>query len=330
MEIGLALPQYDFFSPDPEPGPIAWAPVEATARRADELGFHSLWLSDHLFLERSRYGGPPGRCSGLDPLPALGALARVTHRARLGTLTLCSPLRPATVTAKQLATVDVLSGGRLVVGLGAGWDEDEFRVAGAPFRDPGERLRHLEEAIHVTRGMFGGGPFTYEGRYEHAVEAMCRPRPVQQPSPPIWVGGQGDRLLDVVARSANGWNTAWLLTPETYAERLQVLHAACERAGRDPATITLSVGQFSLLGEDAADLARRFQHLRETTPGGLGGASLDEWRRGRLVGTVDDVRGQLDAWAGLGVTTVVVSPRPFPFSIPDADSLEILAAACRL
>lgn len=330
MEIGLALPQYDFFSPETEPGRLPWAPVEATARRADELGFHSLWLSDHLFLDRSRYGAPPGRCPGFDPLPALGALARVTHHARLGTLTLCSPLRPATVTAKQLATLDVLSGGRLVVGLGAGWNEDEFRVAGVPFRRPGERLRHLEEAIHVTRGMFGGGPFTFDGRYEHAVEARCLPRPVQQPSPPIWVGGRGDRLLGVVARLADGWNTVWRWTPETYRERLHVLYMACEQAGRDPATIILSVGLFSLVGEDEADLARRFQRLKETTPGGLGGQSLDEWRRARLVGTVDEVRAQLEEWAALGVSTVVVSPGALPFAVPGDDDLDVLAEACRL
>ncbi len=330
MEIGLALPQYDFFSAEPEPGRVPWATVEATARRAEELGFDSLWLSDHLFVDRSRYGGPPGRYPGFDPLPALGALARVTDRVGLGTLTLCAPLRPATVTAKQLATIDVLSGGRLTVGLGAGWNEDEFRVAGVPFRHPAGRLRHLEESILVTRGLFGGGPFTFDGRYEHAVEAMCLPRPVQAPGPPIWVGGRGDRLLDLVAREADGWNTAWVATPEAYGERLDVLVAACDRAGRDPATVSRSVGLYALVGEDGADLARRFERLRATTPGGLGGATLDEWRRGRLVGTVDDVRAQLQGWAGLDVSTVVVAPGAMPFSVPADDGLEILALACTL
>jgi len=330
VDIGLALPQYDFYAPEAEPDPLPWAPVEATARRAEALGFHSLWLSDHLFLDRSRYGGQPGRCPGFDPLPALAALARVTHRVRLGTLTLCSPLRPATLTAKQLATIDVLSNGRLIAGVGAGWSQDEFRVAGVPFRRPGQRLRHLEESIHVLRGMFGGGPFTFEGHYEHAVGAMCLPRPVQQPGPPIWVGGKGDRLLDLTARLADGWNTAWIWTQQAYRERVGVLHAACERAGRDPASIVLTVGLYTLVGADHADLARRFERLRATSPGILGETTLDEWRRGRLVGTVDEVRAQLQGWAGLGVSTVIVSPRPLPFSIPDGDDLEILALACSL
>ena len=330
MEIGLALPQYDFLAPEPEPGRLPWAPVAATARRAEELGFHSLWLSDHFFLDRRRYGGIPGRCPGFDPLPALGALARETHRARLGTLTLCSPLRPATVTAKQLATLDVLSGGRLTVGVGAGWSQDEFEAAGIPFGRPGERLAHLEESIHVLRGMFGGGPFTFEGRYERAEAAMCLPRPVQQPGPPIWVGGKGDRLLDLVARVADGWNTAWIWTPEAYRERLRVLDSACDRAGRDPASIVRSLGLFALVGEDEADLVRRFERLREASPEIVGGTTLQEWRTGRLVGTVDEVGAQLDGWAGLGVSTVVVSPRPLPFSVPGEDDLELLALACRL
>ncbi len=330
MEIGLSLPQYDYFAPEPEPGRLPWAPVEATARRAEAFGFHSLWLSDHLFLDRRRYGGRPGRCPGFDPLPALAALARVTHRVRLGTLTLCSPLRPATVTAKQLATLDVLSGGRLTVGVGAGWSEDEFQTVGVPFRGPGERLRHLEESIHVLRGMFGGGPFTFDGRYEKAVGAMCLPRPVQQPGPPIWVGGKGDRLLDLVARVADGWNTAWLCTPDAYRQRLEVLDAACERAGRDPAAVVRTVGLSSLVGEDDADLVRRFERMRVTSPEVVGRATLDEWRRGRLVGTVDDIGAQLQEWAGLGVSTVIVSPRPFPFAVPDDDDLKVLALACRL
>jgi probable F420-dependent oxidoreductase len=312
MEIGLALPQYDFFAPEAEPGPLPWEPVAATARRAEELGFHSLWLSDHLFLDRRRYGGRPGRCPGFDPLPALGALARLTRRVRLGTLTLCSPLRSAAVTAKQLATLDVLSGGRLTVGVGAGWSEDEFDLVGVPFRRPRERLRHLEESILVLREMFGGGPVTFDGRYELAVGAMCLPRPVQRPGPPIWVGGRGDRLLDLAARVGDGWNTAWT------------------RAGRDPAAVALSVGLFSLVGEDEADLQRRFERMRTTSPEVIGPAPLDQWREGRLVGTIDEIVPQLEAWAALGVSTVIVSPAPYPFAVPGDDDLEILASACRL
>jgi probable F420-dependent oxidoreductase len=328
MDLGLALPQYDFLSP--HPGLQAWGPVERTARLAEDLGFGSLWLSDHLFLPRPRYGGPPGRCPGLDPIPALSAVARATTTARLGTLALCAPFRAATITAKHLATLDLVSGGRLTVGIGAGWYEDEFAVAGIPFRRPGERLAQLEEAVLVLRGMFEGGPFSFEGRYQRAAAARCLPTPVQRPAPPIWIGGKGDRLLDVVARVADGWNTVWIWTPETYRERLAVLRAACERVGRDPAGLTLSLGLFALVGEDEADLARRYERQRAESLGALDGMSLDDYRRGRLVGTVDQVRDQIGEWSALGVSTIVVSPRPLPFTVPDPDDLEMIATACRL
>ncbi len=328
MDIGLALPQYDFLSP--EPGVLAWEPVERAARLAEELGFASVWLSDHLFLDRGRYGGPPGRCPGLDPIPLLSAVARATSRVRLGTLTLCAPFRPATITAKQLATLDIVSGGRLTVGIGAGWYEDEFAVAGIPFRRPGERLAQLEEAVYVVRGMFDGGPFTYDGGYERAAAARLLPLPIQRPSPPIWIGGKRDRLLDLVARVADGWNTVWIWTPDAYRERLTVLHAACDRANRDPATITLSLGLYALVGEDEADLARRFERQRTESLGALDGIALDEYRHGRLVGTVEQVRQQLGEWSDLGVSTIVVSPRPLPFTVPDSDDMALIAEACRL
>lgn len=328
MDIGLTLPQYDFLSA--EPGIVGWAPVERAARLAEDLGFASLWLSDHLFLDRGRYGGPPGRCPGLDPIPLLSAVARTTSRVRLGTLTLCTPFRPATLTAKHLGTLDIVSGGRLIVGIGAGWYEDELRVAGIPFRRPGERLAQLEEAVRVLRGMFEGGPFTFDGRYEGADGARCLPTPVQRPGPPIWIGGKGDRLLDVVAREADGWNTVWSWTPAAYRERLGVLRAACDRAGRDPSTVVLSLGLNALVGEDGADLARRFERQRTESPGALGATTLDEYRRGHLVGTVEQVREQVEEWSTLGVSTIVTSPRPLPFSEPDTGDLEMLATACRV
>ena len=330
MEIGLSLPQYDYFAPEPEPGRLPWAPVEATARRAEALGFHSLWLSDHLFLDRRRYGGRPGRCPGFDPLPALAALARVTHRVRLGTLTLCSPLRPATVTAKQLATLDVLSGGRLTVGVGAGWSEDEFQTVGVPFAAPASGCGTWRSPSTCCGGCSGAAPSRSTVATRRRSGPCACPGRSSSQRPPIWVGGKGDRLLDLVARVADGWNTAWLCTPDAYRQRLEVLDAACERAGRDPAAVVRTVGLSSLVGEDEADLVRRFERVRVTSPEVVGRATLDEWRRGRLVGTVDDIGAQLQEWAGLGVSTVIVSPRPFPFAVPDDDDLKVLALACRL
>ena len=326
MRVGLALPQWDISVPAERP--LRWETVAAWARRAESVGFGSLWLADHLFWDVSRYGGPAEPVGSLDPLATLGALARVTTTARLGTLVLCAPLRPPTVLAKALATVDVVCGGRLTVGIGAGWYEPEFSASGVPFLAPGQRLDQLEEAIAILRGMFGGGPFSFPGRHWTVDEATCRPRPVQRPAPPIVVGGRGDRLLALVARAADGWNTVWAWTPEAYQERLRTLRAACERVGRDPGSVSLSLGLTTLVGESEADLRRRFDRMQAVAPAGvMDGVSLDQWRRGRLVGTVEQVREQVAAWAALGVDELIVGAGPVPFSVVDLDDLDRIAIA---
>ena len=329
MRVGLALPQYDFSVPGERP--LQWETVVASARRAEALGFRSLWLSDHLFFDPGRYGSSGGRETSLAPLPALAALARVTAGPRLGVLVLNAPLRPPSVLAKALATLDVLSGGRLVAGVGAGWYEPEFAAAGVPFEPPGTRLDQLSEAITILRGMFGGGPFSHSGRHWTVEDARCLPRPVQRPGPPIWVGGRGDRLVRLAARHADGWNTAWASTPEAYGERLALLERACDEAGRDPAEVTRSLGLYALVGEDEDDLGRRFERLRSRSPAGrLTRATLDEWRVGRLVGTVPQVRDQLERWEALGVEELVVTAGAMPFALTALDDLEPIAAACSL
>lgn len=326
MRVGLALPHFDFSVPGEDPLP--WSILADWARRAEALEFESLWVADHLFLDLARYGGPPGTFGSYDPLVVLAALARVTRQVRLGTLVLCTPLRPVTVLAKALSTLDVVSGGRLVAGLGAGWYEPELAAAGLASERPAARLAHLEEACEVLRGMFGGGPYSFAGARIRAVEARCRPRPLQRPHPPIWVGGRGDRLLGVVARQADGWNTAWTSTPGSYRERVAVLEAACEAAGRDPADVTRSLGLYTLVGEDRRDLQRRFDRLcRLSPPGVMEGQSLDEWRRGRLVGTVEEVREQAAEWGALGVNTLVLSVGALPFSVTVADDVALAAAS---
>jgi probable F420-dependent oxidoreductase len=329
MDIGLALPQYDFSVPGESP--LRFETLLGWAQRAEALGFDSVWLSDHLFLDIARYGAAIGEHGCFDPIVGLSAIARCTRTVRLGTLTLCMPLRPATVTAKALATLDVVSGGRLIAGLGAGWYEAELGAAGLVPERPAVRLARLAEAVQVVRGMFGGGPFSFDGVYERAVEARCLPRPLQRPAPPIWVGGKGERLVELAGRYADGWNTAWIWTPDAWAARAAVMDAACERAGRDPASVTRSVGLYALAGEDEADLARRFRRLQELSPPGvLDGVELADWRRGRLVGTVDQVVEQIRHWESLGVSSVIVTAGAVPFSLAVAEDVELLAEACRL
>ena len=166
------------------------------------------------------------------------------------------------------------------------------------FPTPGVRLARLAEAVKIVTELLGptGGPCTFDGKYHRADGALNLPPALQQPRPPVFVGGKGDRLIQLAVDEADGWNTCWVWTPEAYQGRLDVLDAACERAGRDPATVWRSLGLYALCGEDEADLARRFERLRANTPSGvLDSTTLAEWRVGRLVGTVEQVREQAAA-----------------------------------
>jgi alkanesulfonate monooxygenase SsuD/methylene tetrahydromethanopterin reductase-like flavin-dependent oxidoreductase (luciferase family) len=173
-----------------------------------------------------------------------------------------------------------------------------------------------------------GGPVTYEGRFHRAAGARNLPPAIQRPRPRVFLGGKGDRLVRLAVEQADGWNTCWVWTPEQYRERLAVVDAACERAGRDPATFWRSLGLYALCGEDEPDLARRFERLRANTPPGvLDTVTLDEWRVGRLVGTVEQVREQAATWAGLGVETLILGAGAVPFHVGAADDVALLAEA---
>ena len=327
MRIGLALPQYDYSLPDA--APLTFAAVTQYAQAAERGGATSVWLSDHLFLDLAKYGGPDARESCFDPIVTLAALARVVPDVRIGTLVLLEALRPASVLAKALATLDCLSAGRLDVGLGAGWYEPEYRALGMEMPRPGERLDRLVDALAVTRGLLGGGPFTYDGRHHAARDARNLPAAVQRPHPRVFVGGKGDRLLRIAAQHADGWNTCWVWTPDAYRERLRVLDDACEKNGRDPATLWRTLGLYALCGENERDLERRFERLRASSPAGvLDGVDLATFRAGRLVGTVEQIREQIATWEQLGVDTIILGAGAVPFQVGARDDVELLLAAC--
>jgi probable F420-dependent oxidoreductase len=327
VDLGLALPQFGYSVPGSDHAD--WETTSAWARRAEDLGFGSVWLADHLFLSIEKYGGAPTRHDALEPIATLAALSRTTDRVRLGTLVLCGPFRPPAVLAKQLAGLDRMSGGRLIAGLGAGWYEDEFAAAEIPFAAPGRRLEDLADTIDIVRAVLtADGPVSFEGRHASVAAARVNPGATQRPAPPLWVGGRGDRLLALAATHADGWNTVWSMTPAAYRSRLEVLDVACERVGRDPETLQRSLGLTTIVGEDEADVRRRYDRFRALAPPGTApDVDLAEWRQGRLVGTVDDVQEQLGEWAELGVTTVIANLGAVPFAVTDVDDLDMVATA---
>jgi probable F420-dependent oxidoreductase len=325
MHLGLALPQYDYSVAGERP--LRFETIVEYARTARAAGFDSVWLSDHLFLDLEKYGGAPDREGCYDPLVALAALARRVPDVRLGTLVFCEALRPAAILAKALATLDRVSGGRIDIGLGAGWYEPEYEAIGMAMPPPGRRLDRLTEALAVVQGLLPGETFTFDGSHHRADRARSLPPAVQQPRPRVFVGGKGDRLLRLVADHADGWNTCWTWTPDAYRERLDVLDAACARRGRDPATVWRSLGLYTLCGENERDLRRRFDRMVSDAPPGVVGGDLDTFRAARLVGTVDDVREQAASWEQLGVDTLIAGVGAVPFHVTSLDDVEMLGHA---
>jgi len=327
MRVGLALPHYDFSLPGG--GPVTFARVAEVARTAERLGFDSVWMSDHFFASLERYGGGDARYGSLEPLTTLAALAPLTERVRLGTLVLSAGFRHPAILAKSATAIDLLSGGRLDLGIGAGWYAPEYEAFGYPFASTGERFAVLEETLEVLTRLFEEGPASYEGRRFTLREAYNHPMPAQRPRPPIWLGGKGGpRLLSLAARLADGWNTAWRWTPDAYGHRVSAARHACEEIGRDPASLRLSLGLFTVVGEDAADLDRRFELMRERLPAGVAEKiPRSVLEQEGLVGTPEHALERLARFAELGIEELIVSPAPLWFSLPDPSMLDVLAEA---
>lgn len=322
MRFGLTLPHYGFSLPS---GETSFSSVAAWAKRAEDLGFDSVWVSDHFFYSYARYGGDPAPIASLEPLTTLAGIAAVTHRVRLGTLVLCSAFRHPALLARTAASIDLVSDGRLDLGLGAGWMQEEFDAFGYRFGTAGERFGALEESLDVLRRLFDGDPVSYDGPTVTLREAILAPAPERGPS--LWVGGKGGpRLLRLAARLADGWNMAWRVAPEAYVGKVSDVRAACDATGRDPATFGLSVGLYSLIGEDEASARAAFDRGRAAAPGdAMAADDYGSWRADTLSGTPDQILERVDAFEALGVGELIVSPWVLPFAIHEPDQVELFA-----
>jgi probable F420-dependent oxidoreductase len=322
MRFGLSLPHYGFSLPA---GQITFADAAGWARRAEELGFDSVWVSDHFFYSFARYGADPSPIASLEPLTTLAGVAAVTDRVRVGTLVLCAAFRHPALLAKAATSIDLLSGGRLDLGVGAGWMEEEFEAFGYRFRSPGQRFAVLEEAVEVVRELFGGEPVTRDGPNVTLREAVLAPAPDR--APPLWLGGKGGpRLLRLAARLADGWNMVWRVSPEAYAKKVADVRAACEAEDRDPATLRRSVGLYSLMGEDESAARAAFERGRAAAPGAaMTGEDHESWRADTLSGTPEQVLERVGAFESLGVAEIIVAPWVLPFAIHEPEQVDLFA-----
>jgi probable F420-dependent oxidoreductase len=323
MRFGLALPHYDFSVA--EHPRASFREAARWAIRAEELGFDSVWISDHFFLTLARYGGSDAPHGSLEPMTALAGLAARTSRTRIGTLVACAQFRHPAVLAKMASTIDLLSGGRLDLGIGAGWFDRELEAFGYPASARLDRFGLLEEQLEVLRRLFSEGPSSYEGRHTTLRDAVMRPRAHQRPGPPVWLGSKGGpRTLAMAARLADGWNTVWRWDPTEYADRVAAAGRAWADAGRDPSTMRLSLGLYTIVGEDAADWRRRFERLAATQPG-LNGETPESFARTTLGGPPDRALERVAQLSALGVEEIIVTIGQLPFAMPDPGMLDVVA-----
>ncbi|MBI3927461.1 MAG: LLM class F420-dependent oxidoreductase [Armatimonadetes bacterium] len=235
MKVGLQLVNFGFPG-----GPRGTAQALAgIARRAEEAGFSSLWTTDHLF--QIPFVGPP-ESDTLEAFTLLGYLAAITRRMELGTLVAAVTFRHPGILIKTVTTLDVLSGGRAWLGLGAGWFEREHRGLGIPLPSLGVRMARLEETLQIAHRMWSADDGPYTGEHFQLAETLCRPLPLSRPRPPIMIGGGGERqTLRLAARYASACNLLRYVGRDALKHKLAVLRAHCEAEGRDFASLGKSV-----------------------------------------------------------------------------------------
>jgi probable F420-dependent oxidoreductase len=242
LRIGVQLPEVE--------RDVRWLEYVAMARAAEESGFDSIWLGDHLLY---RDDGRPER-GPWEMWTLLAGLAAMTQRVRLGPLVACLAFHPPGVLAKMAATVDELSGGRLVLGLGAGWNREEFDAFGIPFD---HRASRFEEAFAIVRPLLEGERVTLAGAFHQVQDAVLLPVPARRPT--LMVGSSGERVLSVALPHVDAWNTwyDWYgNTPEGFAGRNAEIDAAVVRAGRTPGSVERSACVLVVMGDSAGERPR--------------------------------------------------------------------------
>ena len=277
MKIGAIVPQgwvgeYDGWDPLD-----AWRRTMAVAQQAAQLGFESIWLFDHFHT----IPRPTDEIT-FESFTSLSALAAVTERVRLGHIVICTAFRNPALTAKMISTMDTISGGRMELGIGAGWKRDEWLAYGYGFPETPERLARLGDDLGVITAMLDGDKHqhaTFEGRHATVRDARNVPKPIQRPRVPIMVGGNGPNVTwRLAARHADELNLDGMEPPEVVAA-LPVIASRCEEVGRDPATLAISVHLWSqTITEPGAARIDRLAAFREAGVSrvmGLARASTD-------------------------------------------------------
>lgn len=254
MKFGATLPQIK----------RSWAEARACALELDALGYHSAWVCDHV------YGVPAPNLPILEAWTELAAVAAVTSKLELGTLVTPPFFRNPAILAKQVATLDQISGGRAIVGLGAGWFQAEFEGTGSPFPPLGERMRALEETAQILKLLFTEERPSFRGRHFSVSETFFEPKPVRRP--PILIGGAGEKvLLRIAAKHADIWNNLAVFQGQL-GQKVEALKRRCDEVQRDFAEITVSQQCVVVIEEDEPKAREALEKARKIYGGHMGGA----------------------------------------------------------
>jgi F420-dependent oxidoreductase-like protein len=290
MKFGLQHPNYTF---DGKEGEI-FDTLSAEARRAEERGFDSFWVMDH-FVQIPSVGTTDQPM--LEGWTTISSLIGVTKKIRLGTLVTGNIYRNPALLAKMGATVDVLSGGRLFMGVGAGWFEKEAEAYGIPYYDVPGRLRRLGEALQIIRGMWSSDGYSFEGEFYKVSNAICVPRPVQRPHPPILIGGGGERVtLKLVAKYGDACNLTG--GAEIIRHKLAVLKEHCRAVGRSyDEILKTKLGHLVIArdGQEARSMAEGEGYTPETMKNYV------------ICGTPDRIKEGIRELAGAGVEYLILN-----------------------
>ena len=287
----------------------AWARTVELAKRAEDLGYDHLWVYDHVETVPRR---EPTHV--FEAFTTLAALSQHTSTIRLGQLVTCAGYRNAGLLAKEAAGVDVMSGGRLILGLGAGWYDREYQAYGYEYPPDRTRLAILEETVQAVKLLWTQETTDFAGEHVRFDGAYCDPKPLQQ-LPPLWIGGGGEQVtLRIAAQHADATN--WQVGLDPFRRKAEVLRRHCEDVGRDPSTITMTHGPDCRLFDSEADMKTWLD-----SPGGgqlWGRTPHDEYVRDNLVGTAEQVAEKVQGYVDAGCREFVLWFRDDPSS----DSLE--------
>ncbi|MEY3640804.1 MAG: hypothetical protein RLZZ199_609 [Actinomycetota bacterium] len=307
--FGVFMPQgWKMELVDVEGDAEKWNVAVDVALRAEQLGFHSIWVYDH-FHNVPR----PAHEAVFECWTTMAAISQRTSRIRLGQMVGCNSYRNPGLLAKITSTLDVISGGRLEWGIGAGWYENEYRGYGFEFPKPKDRIGMLRESVEIVKSMWTNTETTYDGKYYKTVRANCDPKPLQKPTPPVWIGGGGEQLtLRVVAEHADCSNFGG--KPDEWAHKREILKGHCAAVGRDEAEIRKTWSPEVFIRSTEKELAER-------TKGGLWGDSVENWRDNNLVGTPEQVAEKVATYVSLGCSGFI----PWCADYPDTETMELLA-----